>query len=243
MKRKQEKTTFHQFLTFFFLSFCVEIYSVGLLVLDDDEEDELDREVDDHISVQQQQQLYQTPPSRGTNSSSSMGRLNGRQMGGGGGGGHGPSSTGLTTLVSSSTGSTYPHRGGGGGMMMAQHVPHYQLPPTPPHHPIHPHLSSYGVQHPHHVANNSFSTKDVMDNDMLDSDPTTLLKQAPTGSKFIPAGNQTRDPIFVFFPPLFVLFLFRSAKLFRVVLLLFCGGCLLHFAHYKKKNGRMKRTR
>jgi hypothetical protein len=200
MKRKEEETTFQQFLTFFFLSFCVEIYSVGLLVLDDDEEDELDREVDDHISVQQQQQLYQTPPSRGTNSSSSMGRLNGRQMGGGGGG-HGPSSTGLTTLVSSSTGSTYPHRGGGGGMMMAQHVPHYQLPPTPPHHPIHPHLSSYGVQHPHHVANNSFSTKDVMDNDMLDSDPTTLLKQAPSGSKFIPAGNQTRDPIFVFFPP------------------------------------------
>lgn len=156
------------------------VFVVGLLVLDD--EDEEDHDLDDHISVQHQQQQYQTPPSRGTNSSS-MGRLNGRQMG------H-PSSTGMTTLVSSSSssaGSTYPHRT---GMMMAQHMPHYQLPPTPPHHPIHPHLSGYGVQHPHLVANNSFSTKDVMDNEM-DNDPTTLLKQAPVSSKFIPAGNQT----------------------------------------------------
>lgn len=154
-----------------------------------DDEDEEDHNLDDHISAQHQQQQYQTPPSRGTNSSS-MGRLNGRQMG------H-PSSTGMTTLVSSSSsssGSTYPHRT---AMMMAQHVPHYQLPPTPPHHAIHPHLSGYGVQHPHHVANNSFSTKDVMDNEM-DSDPTTLLKQAPCSSKFIPAGNQNVDPLFLF---------------------------------------------
>lgn len=99
-----------------------------------------------------------------------MGRLNGRQIG------H------PATAVASSTGS-HQHRT---GMMMAQHVPHYQLPPTPPHHPVHPHL---GYVHPHHlqhVANNSSCTKDV---DEMDTDPTTLLKQTP--SKFIPPGNQT----------------------------------------------------
>ena len=185
--------------------------------------------MDEHISVQQQQQ-YQTPLSRGTNSSS-MGRLNGRQMG------H-PSSTGMTTLVSSSTGSTYPHRS---GMMMAQHVPHYQLPPTPPHHPIHPHLTSYGVQHPHHVANNSFSTKDVMDNDMLDNDPTTLLKQAPSGSKFIPAGNQKCDPFF------FVLFSITQKPTILLSLLVVFVGSLssrFFFAHQERadETDLIKRT-
>ncbi len=171
--------------------FCI---FAGLLVLDDDEDDE-DNIVDEHgqlqqLQLQQQQQQYPTS-SRG----GSMGRLNGRQMG------HPGTGTGAqTTLVSSQSGTH--HRT---GMMMGQHVPHYQLPPTPPHHPVHPHL---GYVHPHHlhVANNvSSCTKDLA-GDEMDSDhaPTTLLKQTPSSShKFIPQGNQTRSSSSSFSPTTF----------------------------------------
>lgn len=162
----------------FFFVFCS-----GLLVLDDDDEEEdeddgqgADIILDEPISGQQQQSYG---PARGS-SSSSMGRLNGRQI------------SHPTTTASSAVSSGSHQRS---GMMMAQHVvPHYQLPPTPPHHAVHPHL---GYVHPHHlhpVANNSCSsTKDVNDMDM-DTDPTTLLKQPSSNSssshsKFIPSGK------------------------------------------------------